>query len=251
MDTYDSRDFKFGAAEKEELPQAVSLRENFKFCFDQGQLGSCGLNSGVMNLMYLYGFDIPLLSRLYGYYKVRELEGNVNEDSGVTLRNVCKVLQQTGVCVEDLFPYVIQKFKNKPTVEMDIDAQKHKIKGYYRVRTVDEVKKALNNGYPILVGMLVFEEMESKKVAKTGIVPMPADPNNVLGGHAVLLTGYEDAKEAKGLMKLFRSIFRKPNASGYVELQNSWGEDWGDNGFFKFSYEYFDNYVIDAWVLTL
>jgi C1A family cysteine protease len=199
----------------------------------------------------LYGFTLPLLSRLYPYFKVRKIEGNVNKDSGVTLRNVCKVFQQAGSCREDLYPYIIENFRNEPTAEMDIDAQKHRIKGYYRVTTIDEVKQALNKGYPVLIGMAVFEEMESRKAAKTGFVPMPANDNNMLGGHAVLLTGYEDVKEAKGLMKLFRSIFKMPNTKGYFELQNSWGEDWGDNGFFKFSYEYFDNYVLDAWVLTL
>ena len=251
-DKMDVRDYLFKDTPiiSKDFPKEISLNDKFPFVFDQGQLGSCGLNSSLMYVMYLFGFKIPILSRLYGYYKVREIENTTDEDSGVSLRDVCKMLQKNGCCMEDLFPYVIENFKNKPTSEMDTDAQKYKIKNYHRVSSLDEIKQALSQGFPLLLGINVFEELESEEVAKTGQLTMPENPNNCLGGHAVLCVKSKDSDNVCFIRNIINKLFGQSKSQGNLTILNSWGKDWGINGRFLMPYEYL-KYVTDIWVLVL
>ena len=66
------------------------------------------------------------------------------------------------------------------------------------------------------VALLLFE---SQQVAQTGVVPMPAASEQVLGGHAVVAVGYDDSQQ--------RFIVR-----------NSWGTTWGQQGYFTMPYAY-------------
>lgn len=68
----------------------------------------------------------------------------------------------------------------------------------------------------------VYESFESQKVASTGIAEMPKKSEKLLGGHAVLGVGYDDAKKT-------------------FPVRNSWGPDWGMDGYFTMPYEYLAN----------
>jgi C1A family cysteine protease len=59
-----------------------------------------------------------------------------------------------------------------------------------------------------------------------GIVPMVPVGDSLLGGHAVLVVGYSQAK-------------------GFI-VRNSWGEGWGSGGYCFWAQEYLSN-VFDAW----
>ena len=60
-------------------------------------------------------------------------------------------------------------------------------------------------GYPFVFGFSVYESFMSAEVARTGEVPLPPRGEQLIGGHAVLAVGYDDAIQ--------RFIVR-----------NSWGE---------------------------
>ncbi len=50
---------------------------------------------------------------------------------------------------------------------------------YQRVaQNVNQMKGCLASGYPFVYGFTVYESFESKSVAKTGVVPMPASGEN-------------------------------------------------------------------------
>src|ERR1700678_1881450 len=72
---------------------------------------------------------------------------------------------------------------------------------------------------PYVFGFTVYESFESDAVAKSGIVPMPSSTETVLGGHAVMAVGYNDASQ--------RFLVR-----------NSWGSGWGMGGYFTIPYKY-------------
>ena len=85
---------------------------------------------------------------------------------------------------------------------------------------------------PVVLGIQVFASFTSDPVAQTGIIPLP-NPNveEWLGGHAVVVVGYDDAK-------------------GMVLLKNSWGALWGQNGYGMLPYEYLQparRLLMDAW----
>ncbi len=98
------------------------------------------------------------------------------------------------------------------------------------------MKGCLASGYPFVFGFSVYESFESDDVTKTGIVPMPgpASKDGFLGGHAVLAVGYDDSQS--------RFIVR-----------NSWGDKWGNKGYFTMPYAYLldENLSDDFWTVRI
>ncbi len=106
---------------------------------------------------------------------------------------------------------------------------------YQRVtRSLSQFKGCLASGYPFVFGFSVYDSFESDEVAKTGVAPMLAHNEKLLGGHAVLAVGYDDAAQ--------RMIAR-----------NSWGTGWGQAGYFTLPYAYFTepNLSDDFWTMRL
>jgi C1A family cysteine protease len=207
--------------------------------YNQGQLGSCTANGIAGAIQYdrmkqnLKPDFTP--SRLFIYYNERVIEGTVKSDSGAQIRDGIKVVAKEGDCPETEWPYVITKFINKPTAQCYKDALKYKAIQYQRVaQNVNQMKGCLASGYPFVYGFTVYESFESKSVAKTGVVPMPASGEKILGGHCVLAVGYDDAQQ--------RFIAR-----------NSWGTTWGLQGYFTVPYAYLTdpNLSSDFWTIRL
>ena len=217
-----------------DLPRAVDLRSKMSPIVDQGQLGSCTANAIVSGLREYLEIDaeqeLVRLSRLFLYYEERELEGTINEDSGASLRDGMKVLSQIGVCPEEDYPYDISKFTEAPTSLAIDHAAQYKINEYHRITNLQDLKVALSEGLPVVFGFQVYQSFESEQVAKTGKVPMPKKDEQLLGGHAVLAVGYMD----------------KGN-SGSLIVRNSWGNEWGDQGYCYMSYRVFNKLVMDMW----
>ena len=95
------------------------------------------------------------------------------------------------------------------------------------------LKSALAEGFQVAIGIQVYDSFESNQVAQNGVVPLPRRGEQFLGGHAVLAVGYKDDAMIKG--------------RGVVICRNSWGESWGDKGYFYLPYSYFVSYVTDMW----
>ncbi|MDP4161407.1 MAG: C1 family peptidase, partial [Bacillota bacterium] len=217
------------------LPKSVDLRSGCSQVVDQGELGSCTANaiaSGLREYWEIGAGKLTPLSRLWLYWQERNLEGTVDEDAGAFIRDGMKVLQKMGCAPEVDWPYDIKKFKETPPKKATKDALEFKISEYHRVTNLTTLKAALAEGYPVVIGIKVYQSFESDQVAKNGIVPLPKLWEPFLGGHAVLAVGYDDAKY---------------NGQGYVTCRNSWGATWGDKGYFYLPYGYFSGYVTDMW----
>jgi C1A family cysteine protease len=235
-DLPDIRDFRYSAPRgKAPLPKKVDLRFFCSAVEDQGNVGSCSGQAFAAILEYLDrkgdGKYVDV-SRLFIYYNERKLEGTVGEDSGALLRDGIKSLAKWGACDEKLWPYQESIFLREPSSEAYQDALKRKIVAYYRVSTLDDVKSALAEGLPVVFGFSVYESFESGEVAKTGMVSMPERSERMMGGHAVVAVGYDDDL-------------------GRVIVRNSWGEAWGDRGYFYLPYGYIESRDLsdDFWVI--
>jgi C1A family cysteine protease len=204
------------------LPPSVDLRRLCSPVENQGDLGSCTGNALAGAVEFLEKRDgLPLVnvSRLFIYYNERAIEHSVGEDAGAMLRDGIKTLVKQGVCPEKKWPYVISRFAVRPSPSCYKEAADHQVTAYARLQTVDEMRACLADGYPFVFGFTVYETFESDGVARTGKVPMPKPKEKVLGGHAVLAVGYDDAHK--------RFLVR-----------NSWGSGWGMKGYFTMPYEY-------------
>jgi C1A family cysteine protease len=236
-DLPDQRDYVFSSLNlKPTLPVSTDLRPTCSPVEDQGQLGSCTANALAGALEFLEDKDkiaMARMSRLFIYYNERALEGTVNSDSGAAIRDGIKSLSLKGCCPETDWPYNIAQFAVKPSTLCYVDGLKHLIQSYYRVQTLSDMKTCLASGFPFVFGFTVYTSFESATVAATGIVPMPMKSEKVLGGHAVLAVGYNDASQ--------RFIVR-----------NSWGVNWGMKGYFTIPYAYLTNSSLasDMWYIS-
>lgn len=241
-DLPDHRDFLFAAPVETlaALPASVDLRPNCpREVYDQGQLGSCTANAiaGALEFEQMkQGLKAFTPSRLFIYYNERVTEGTVNSDSGAQIRDGIKSVGGIGACPETDWIYNITKFAEKPPqMPAYKDAPLGKALLYHRVpQVLNQMKGCLASGYPFVFGFSVYESFEGDQVAQTGVVPMPAQGEKVLGGHAVAAVGYDD--------KTQRFIAR-----------NSWGPIWGMNGYFTIPYAYLtdSNLADDFWTIRL
>jgi len=237
-DLPDQRDLKFAVSSAllAPLPQSVDLRAGCPPIYDQGVLNSCTANA----IAAAYQFDEikqnePVKfqpSRLFIYYNERQMEGTVNSDSGAMIRDGIKSINQVGVCPESMWSYS-QAFNLQPSDDCFINAAENKAVSYQNLDVdINIMKGCLAGGYPFVFGFTVYESFEEDGVKTSGIMPMPAQDEAVVGGHAVLAVGYDDAKQM-------------------MIVRNSWGVDWGLSGYFMMPYAYISNsnLVADFWTI--
>ena len=226
----------------------VDLRPGCPPVYDQGQLGSCTGNAiaGAIefDLLKQKLSDFPP-SRLFIYYNERVIEHDVPMDNGAQIRDGIKSVAAQGVCSEKTWPYSDKNqdpnpcpkcaYAKKPSTKAYNEAKKHLIKSYQRVpQDLTDLKGCLAEGYPFVFGFTVYASFESQAVANSGIVPMPAAGEKVVGGHAVLAVGYDDTKQQ-------------------FIVRNSWGTNWGIAGYFMMPYAYLtdSNLADDLWTIRM
>ncbi len=244
-DKVDIRDWKFKALLKHvalaEVPAKVDLTEHMTPVENQQDIGSCTANAvvGAMeylewkrtNKRWLCFKQYRDLSRLFVYYNTRLMEGTVEEDAGATIRGTVKSLAKYGVCDERIWPYETDKWDDRPKDQAYDKALQRCVKDYYRVDSLDEIMQALALGFPVSFGAMIYDSFMS--VGGNGNVTMPAAGEASMGGHAMLIVGY-DRNERQFLVR------------------NSWGTQWGDNGYCRFPFAYIDPVAGlsgDLWVI--
>ncbi len=215
------------------FPDIIDLRKDCPPIYDQGNLGSCTSNALAAAFYYISKTKFNP-SRLFIYYNERKIEHSVKKDSGATLNDGINSLEKYGVCEEQLWPYIIEKFTIKPDRICYINARDNKvITAVNIIQELSTMKSYLVNNLPFVIGIAVYTSFENENVNKTGRVSLPnVETEQLLGGHAILIVGYNDND------KTF--IFR-----------NSWGINWGDTGYGYIPYDYITNVSLtsDLWCI--
>lgn len=227
------------------LPSSINNRSLYGPTLDQLMLGSCSAFASTqwrIALRVEAGFPYERLSELAQYYEERVLRNTVNTDSGASMSDAVTVLEKFGGMPESQDPYdpwYEQNFTKPPignwqeVLKLD---PKHAL--YIDHTKTNDVKDALARKMPVMLAMAVFNELEQSTVATTGMLSMPADPNNILGGHMVNICGFDDD------VKIF------VGSKGSYLVLNQWGSNWGLKtagleGCFYIPYEYVEQYAYD------
>jgi C1A family cysteine protease len=233
------------------LPPSVDLSAGLPAAYDQGQIGSCTANAiagafeFALRKQKLTDF---MPSRLFIYYNERAMEGHVGTDSGAQIRDGLTSIATQGVCPETEWPYdatpadpTTGQFPpgaadgEQPPANCYQDALNNRATSYERVtQNLDQMRGCLAAGFPFVLGFTVYSSFESEEVAQTGEAQLPKPGEQVIGGHAVLITGYDDSQK--------RFLVR-----------NSWGTSWGKDGYFTIPYAYFTNPKLasDIWTVRV
>ena len=105
---------------------------------------------------------------------------------------------------------------------------------YYKLTNYKaQLRKALVDGNPIIIGLTAFESFASKKVNEFGVISQPKDDEQILGGVCVVIVGYDDGR-AEWIIK------------------HPFGKNYGDNGYIYIPYEILmknNNLTTDFWCI--
>jgi len=139
-------------------------------------------------------------------------------DSGWRTDAAARYLLRNGITDEACMPYVSGATGKDAACNSacaDVSKRTYKISNYtsptsYQ-KNIEAVKKALQSG-PVMTSLTVYADFMSYA---GGVYKHTA--GEYLGGHAISIVGYDDASQS-------------------FIIRNSWGEDWGENGFGHVAY---------------
>lgn len=264
-DPYDARDLPYKARYAGALPVTVA-RSQFTKTLNQGGLGSCTANgcaqvvraqqvrqlvdSGTMTLEEAQA-HVEFLARLFVYYLCRAIDGTTQSDDGTYIRNCYRVLNKVGFPPESLWPYSDDSdpatgafarmpssnaFRHAFDQRLVADQLGTPLVSYERITAPpgyrrNEVKRAIYEGHLVEFGTSVSEAFCSDASANGG-KPIPPPTNlSIAGGHAMVWGGYDEDGP---------------------DTLNSWGDDFGDGGWFRMSWDYVEwSETTDIWIAKL
>jgi hypothetical protein len=136
-------------------------------------------------------------------------QGDFPQDDGSDGTTLCGTLISNGCCELSIYPYVSGSILT-PTAAQDANAAQYTLGAYHGLTGSQVALSVLGDPtpWPVEIGFTVYASFES---------------DEVLGGHEVLMVGYD-----VGATPSLRPAGCPPAAL----IQNSWGTDWGIDGFF-------------------
>ncbi len=165
---------------------------------------------------------------------------NGGRDSGSSIAGAFRLISQKGAVPWSVMPYNHDDYRTQPTNSMKkLALSKYKAKSYSRVVTTDpdNVKREIAAGNPVVGGFSVTSKWKSpsEDVRNGGVHDDYS--GTVTGGHAMAVVGYDDSKVSPSGHK------------GAFRIINSWGNYWGEKGYFWMSYKCFTMLCKYAYVL--
>jgi len=235
-DKFDDRDRMYCPSGSASIPDVFTIN-NLPSIENQYSINSCVANAAVSVLEIMLNNNNAFrdLSRLFLYYILRDGTVYAGRDDGAELRDGFKVVNKLGIVDEASYPYEISKVNHRPSDDIFKLAEPHKAFNYERVlfnvngrdpRSLINIKHAVAEGYPVLFSMLNCRDFQS---LRNNTINYKYDSNKHVGMHGMVVCGYNDVEE-------------------YFYIRNSWGKDWGEDGYCKIRYAVFQQILMDAWI---
>lgn len=226
----DDRDHVYKQANTDIRPM-VDLREYASPVQDQLDLNSCVsvavTDSYELSVNRLYPKTSTDLSKLFVYYNARLLDGLIGQDDGATIRSSLKAAAHFGICSEDLWPYNYANLDTKPTPICYRDGSYRVVPKYERLYDLQALLSAVNENYPVIIGLSIYTEfVNMNKTDYT--LPIPDYKSEKLGPHAMSIVGYD----------LDKSM---------LIAKNSFGKNWGLDGYCQIPFQYVQSNVFEQW----
>jgi len=204
------------------LPEEVDLSPQFPTPGDQGQQSSCtAWATGYAMRSYYEGkrrhwnfsSTSELISPAYIYNRLHEFRGNCS--TGTPISEALDLLKTAGAPTLSEYPYVETDCARPASADQVRQGSEFRISGWSALdsRRPDDAKGQLSRGNPVVFGMDVSERFEN--LTGSEIYDDTTAPRT--GGHAMVLVGYSEQRQA-------------------FKVMNSWGTRWGDGGFGWVSY---------------
>ncbi|MBL1214944.1 MAG: DUF4384 domain-containing protein [Ignavibacteriae bacterium] len=216
------------------LPSFYSIKQYAPTPGNQGQTSTCTgwavaysartIISAMQSNWTKKQINENTFSPSYIYNLIRPKEGcNV----GTSLSDGLKILKEYGAIKTSQFGFDCDKIVSNEHHQI---ADKFKIKEYRQLvnrKTKDKIsliKKSLSENNPVVVAINCPDSFQDVEEVWQ---PDSSDYQNNFAGHAITIVSYNDKKE-----------------NGAFEIMNSWGTDWGDEGFAWIKYTDFEQFCV-------
>jgi len=238
------------------LPDSYSLEKYVPIVRDQGYTSTCVGWSTVyygLSIMYNIKFNITNWRDKYMHsfdpYFIYSYMRNDTDHClrGLNMEKTFEILQDYGSGKTFLPPFTTcnekwsaDKFRKAQKMSLPYAIKKSTSFDVVTYNFVRDVKSVIANDIPVIMGMLTPESLQSfhpehnkNGVDSSGLfTPLPDE--EVDGGHAMCVVGYDDYKYG-----------------GAFRVVNSWGRDYGDKGYLWIRYDDFYRYVDEAFYMQL
>lgn len=228
---------------KNPLPESANLQKYAPTVGDQGHQGSCVAWSSA------YGARTVLEAARTGQdpnslrFSPSFLYNQIGLDGcdGSYINRAMDFMTKRGSIAYDKFPYTDQNCSQQPDQQLLNEAQQFRMRGSNRLTVGDRtdaidlraIKENLSQGAPVVIGMMVGGSYMQPMMGQDVWYPTNDDKAMMgFGGHAQCVVGYDDAKYG-----------------GAFLIMNSWGPQWGNNGFAWVRYGDFKTFVREAYGL--
>lgn len=220
-----------------ELHKEVDLRPFVSRIRNQVNLRSCSGEAVVgayeILLKKQYPEQYKNLSPLFVFYNAKLYEGRRPVfDAGVYIKDAIRSVKHFGICSEDIWPHSQQAVTFNPTEESYLDAKKRKIKTYSMIKEFDDIIDALSNDIPVISAIKTYSNFTKLGWDGSSYLAVPGQKDFLIGGHAVVLVGYDINKE-------------------HLIAKNSFGPAWGNDGYFYIPFEYAKTHFLDSWIIEI
>ena len=228
------------------LPSKISYRKYTPVIQEQGQVATCvGWSVAYAQLStqqnLLMGITDPI-QKIFRSMDPYFLYGNIKNyndqwcQKGTRIYDAMNVLMSKGTKPWVWDPWLTCNSTITFSDFTNALASNYTIDDYFAVPNDDlvkNVKDALNYKFIVSIGVKLTESFKAETTATYGIWS-PLENEESIGGHAMCVVGYDDNK-----------------FGGAFEVMNSWGADYGENGFIWIKYRDFKKYVDEAYVIAV
>lgn len=227
-----------------EIPSQVDLSPKMPPVGNQGNQNSCvawatayaGLTyyeSGKTNTGYYQNGTVNyrnILSPSYVYNQI-----NDGQNKGTHFQDAFKLLMEEGTCTYQSMPYRENDWVSQPGAAQENEAKNYQIETYRRLNLADAVtsiKAELINNHPVIAASIFDLTYYNSGFNYSGADYTWRNVGNVnnLMGHAILIVGFDDQKNA-------------------FKFMNSWGENWGNRGFGYIDYQLVNRVIREAYII--
>lgn len=243
------------------LPTNIDLKPHFGPVRHQGGLNSCCAHAAVGIVEYFVGRATNQQLRgssRFLYKTTRNLMG-LTGNTGTTLRDTMKALVLCGCAPERYWPYRQEVFDDEPPAFVYAIADNYEAVRYFSYANpfpfndyntnavLFTVKAYLAMGIPSMFGFAGFESTNPYGGCpySNGEIYYPCLGIDVsTWSHAVIAVGYDDNKS------IGQDVGCSRDTMGALLIRNSWGPEWGYDGYGWLPYDYIlDRFAQDFWAI--
>lgn len=178
------------------------------------------------------------------------IDGNCN--LGVTMPKALEFMQEKGNCLAKDFDTDPNDCTKEASDLLLKKAENFRIEDYIplfkKTAPADEkvrtTKLVLAQNKPVIVGMKVLTNFYNIQEGDESWFPTIGN-TTYAGGHAMVVVGYDDDRFARPDREI------SDDMKGAFKLMNSWGKNWGQNGFIWVRYAHFAEYCKHAYAIML